>query len=287
MARWIQILANPRGKLPKAIDLGIDSAVECPEPNLIGVARVDHHHIRVVDQRVEGPRFDIGSDARRRVDLEVADTYYLPFESDLETVKRRLVGIRPLFLEVREAGDGSQKAKDGIDTFRRSRDRSVDAFLGEQESAANAGICTYLRQGGFEVGAVRKGRELVQRGDDALRMGDAHVTSLDLRPGASTLPHDRGHKRVTATTLKCAQMSDEKERMIRLLLICSLLAFGAIACSDSECDKLEDCCAALGDNTADDCRVEDGADEDACKQLREDTAAALRLFSAAVPSECE
>ena len=75
--------------------------------------------------------------------------------------------------------------------------------------------------------------------------------------------------------------------MRRLLALLGVVFFvsGAAACGESECDKLESCCEALG-GSGTDCSVPSDADDDQCKDARA-AVAALTEIAGEAPSECK
>ena len=72
----------------------------------------------------------------------------------------------------------------------------------------------------------------------------------------------------------------------RLLTLLGVVLFlgGVTACGESECDKLESCCEALGGGA--DCSVPSDADDSECKDARAAVAALAELAGDA-PSECK
>ena len=62
-------LRGPFGKFAKAVGLRVDGAIKGADRGFIGVAGVDHHHIRIIDKTVPVARLDIGAGGSRRADL--------------------------------------------------------------------------------------------------------------------------------------------------------------------------------------------------------------------------
>ena len=71
---------RPGRKFTKIVGLGIDGTTKTADGGFIAVARIDHHHIRIINQRIPVGRLDIGAGGLRRPDFGAAHGHNLALQ---------------------------------------------------------------------------------------------------------------------------------------------------------------------------------------------------------------
>ena len=173
---------GPGREITEAVRLRINGAGKTADGCFIPVAGVDHHDIRIINQRVPVGRLDIGAGAPRRLNL-------WPSHGDDLTLQPNLHAQKGLL------GRGGEFQRQPIKTLLRPdpvkksghavlrpADGAVDPFLGEKQRTLNVmkiALRLNMRPQFAKIGEVDK---LVQRGDDKTRL------AFNTKP-AKRVPH--------------------------------------------------------------------------------------------------
>src|SRR6201993_2643463 len=98
----IEMLRGKVLELAKALDAGIDRALERAHRHLEGVAGIEQERVGLGDHCVPFGGLDIGADLPRRVSSHIAERHDLPLEPHLEPAERHRLACRELQFEIVE-----------------------------------------------------------------------------------------------------------------------------------------------------------------------------------------
>ena len=130
--------APPVGEVAEAFRSGIDRAGEAAIADLEGIARVDQHGVRIVDEGIPVGGIDIGRGLARGVEPRHLHRHNLFLEPHLHPLERHLGGGRIFDVERSTVGERADMVDDGGDPGFAAGDRAVDPFASEEQRSLDA-----------------------------------------------------------------------------------------------------------------------------------------------------
>ena len=134
----LTVVRNPVRKFAECRRARIDGVAERAERHLVIVARVDDDRIGIGDQRIPVDRLDIGAGIRQRVDLVDAHRHDLLLQPHLHAMERHHGRRAEFDLQSGHSGNRFETNDQLVDRVRRSGDRAVDPFGGNEQRALDA-----------------------------------------------------------------------------------------------------------------------------------------------------
>lgn len=150
---------EPCRKLSERSRSRIDRAFECPNRNFINIARIDHDRVRIGDQRVPVLRIDVDAGLPRGVEVTLAHGHDFLLHAHLHATEGHNVRLRIFDVERRTVGQAANMGQNLCNPVLWAGNRAVDAFLRQQQRAADAPRFAYGQQRltqGCWIGKVRE-----------------------------------------------------------------------------------------------------------------------------------
>ena len=172
------LLLQPARQLGETPGVGVQRPDKGANRYLIVVAGIDHHHVRLRDQRVPVLRFDILARHPRRVDVRPVHGDDFGFEPDLHAVEGGLVGPRLFVLQVGQSRVGAQPGQHRCHPGSGAGNRAVDAFMRQQQRALHLVLLAHGKQRCPQLPIVGQIDELVEGGSQEAGHGFSRALAV-------------------------------------------------------------------------------------------------------------